>query len=78
MGLASNQRNEYAKIQHISVILVLKGLYNHYFVIMYYKCINTHIINRTKTNTKINAQNTNSHTGNQDLFFAAEAGFEPT
>ncbi|SVA11068.1 uncharacterized protein METZ01_LOCUS63922 [marine metagenome] len=45
---------------------------------MYYMCINTHIINRTKTNTNINAQNTNSHTGNQDLFFAAEAGFELT
>ena len=41
-------------------------------------CINTHVINRTKTNTEINAQNTNSNTGNQDLFFAAEAGFEPT
>ena len=41
-------------------------------------CINTHIINRTKTNTKINAQNTNFHTENQDLFFAAEAGFELT
>ena len=60
------------------VILVLKGLYSHYFVIMYYKCINTHVINRTKMNTKINAQNTNFHTGNQGLFFAAEAGFEPT
>ncbi len=60
------------------VILVLKGLYSHYFVIMYYKCINTHVINRTKMTTKINAQNTNSNTGNQDLFFAAEAGFEPT
>jgi hypothetical protein len=41
-------------------------------------CINTHIINRTKRNTNINAQNTNSHTGNQDLFFAEEAGFELT
>jgi hypothetical protein len=29
-------------------------------------------------NTKINAQNTNSNTGNQGLFFAAEAEFEPT
>ena len=45
---------------------------------MYFKCINTHIINRTKTNTNINSQNTNSHTGNQDLFFVAKAGFEPT
>ena len=41
-------------------------------------CINTHIINRTKTSTKINVQNTNSHTGNQDLFFAGEAGIKPT
>ena len=45
---------------------------------MYFKCINTHVINRTKTNTNIYAQYTNSHTGNQGLFFAAEAGFEPT
>ena len=44
---------------------------------MYYKYSNTHTINRTKTNTKVNAQNTNSHMGNQGLFFAAEAGFEP-
>ena len=41
-------------------------------------CIKTHIINRTKTNTKINAQNTNSHTGNQGLFFAAGAELKPT
>ena len=45
---------------------------------MYNQCIYTHVINRTKMNTKINAQNTNFHTGNQGLFFAAEAGFEPT
>ena len=44
---------------------------------MYYKYSNTHTINRTKTNIKVNAQNTNSHTGNQGLFFAAGAGFEP-
>ena len=44
---------------------------------MYSKCSNIHIINRTKTNAKINAQNTNFHTGNQGLFFAAEDGFEP-
>ena len=59
------------------VILVLKGFYNHYFEIMYYKCINTHIINRNKTYTHSKGTKPHISSENWGLFSADGTGFKP-